>query len=83
MSAKTLAQIQASVEQLDLADKLRLLEYLTPRIASSAVLASRPDSDAVDADEAWRHFRAVGRRLTATSAPGAATLTDSVSQMRR
>lgn len=82
MSARTLAQIQASVEQLDLADQVRLLEYLTPRIAG-AVLASWGAGDAADAEAAWRHFRDVGRRLAATSVPGAATLTDAVSHMRR
>ena len=67
------------MEQLDLADQVRLLEYLTPRIAG-AVLASR---GACDAEDAWRRFRDVGRRLAATSAPGGATLTDAVSHMRR
>lgn len=82
MSAKTLGEIQASIERLDLADQVRLLEYLTPKIAS-AVLAPSSGVDPRDRDAAWRRFRAVGERLAATSLPGAPSLTDSVSRMRR
>jgi hypothetical protein len=80
MSARTLSEIQASIEQLDLQDQVRLLQYLAPKIAS-AILTAQPSEN--DSDAAWRHFRAVGERLAATSRPGAPSLTDAVSQMRR
>jgi len=82
MSARTLSEIKESVERLDLTDQVRLLEYLTPKIAS-AVLASPRSASQTDADSAWRQYRSLGQRLAATSVVGAASLTDAVSQMRR
>jgi hypothetical protein len=81
MSSTTLGEIKASIEKLDLGDQVRLLEYLTPRIAS-AVLAS-PGGTGGDADAAWRRYRSLGERLAATSVSGAASLTNAVSDMRR
>lgn len=81
MRPLTLGEIKASVEKLDLPDQVRLLEYLTPKIAG-AVLATRSNSEA-DIQEAWRRYRSAGERLGAASANGAPSLTDTVSQMRR
>lgn len=82
MSAPTLGEIKASVEKLDIPDQVRLLEYLTPRIAS-AVLASSLSDPQADPESAWRRYRSLGHRLAATSVGAAPSLTDSVSQMRR
>ncbi len=82
MGAKTLHEIEASIEEMNLPDQVRLLQYLTPRIAG-AVLRSEADSSASDVSEAWHRFRALGERLAATSVAGAPSLTDAVSQMRR
>lgn len=82
MSTKTLGEIKASVEKLDLPDQVRLLEYLTPRIAS-AVLASAPNASMVDAQDTWRRYRSLGERLAATSVSGAPSVTEAVSQTRR
>ena len=82
MSTTRLGEIKASVEKLDLPDQVRLLEYLTPRIAG-AVLASAPNASAVDAEDAWRRYRSLGERLAATSIGGAPSVTEAVSQMRR
>lgn len=79
MSAKTVSEIEASIAQLDLSDQLRVLQFLTPKIAG-AVLNARPSPPAADP---WRQFQAVGAQLAATSLPGAASLTTAVSQMRR
>jgi hypothetical protein len=82
MSSTALREIKASVEKLDLADQVRLLEYLTPRIAS-AVLASPGEAPNAEAEAAWRRYRATGQRLAATSVSAAGSLTDAVSDMRR
>ena len=82
MSARTLGEIKASIEELDLPDQVRLLEYLTPKIAS-ALLASPRGETQEDADAAWLRYRSLGQRLAATSVGGAPSLTDAVSQMRR
>jgi len=74
--------MKASIEKLDLPDQVRLLEYLTPKIAS-ALLASPRSGTQEDADSAWRRYRVLGERLGATSVGGAPSLTDAVSQMRR
>lgn len=78
----TLGDIKAPIEKLDLPDQVRLLEYLTPKIASAVLTASRCEPE-MDADTAWRRYRSLGQRLAATSVSGAPSLTDSVSQMRR
>lgn len=82
MDAKSLREIEASIEELNLPDQVRLLQYLTPRIAG-AVLRSEANSSASDANGAWLRFRALGERLAATSVAGAPSLTDAVSQLRR
>lgn len=82
MSVTTLNEIKESVEKLDLPDQVRLLEYLTPKIAS-AVLTSPRTTSQTEADSAWRRYRSLGERLAATSVRGAPSLTDTVSQMRR
>jgi hypothetical protein len=82
MSSRTLSEIKESVERLDLSDQVRLLEYLTPKIAS-AVLANPRTAPGAEGDLAWRQYRSLGQRLAASSVVGAPSLTDAVSQMRR
>jgi hypothetical protein len=82
MSVRTLDDIEASIEHLDLQDQIRLLQYLTPKIAE-AVLISKPKSGMSDAQGAWRRYRALGDRLSDTSTAEAANLTNAVSQLRR
>ena len=82
MSPTTLGEIKASVEKLDLLDQIRLLEYLTSKIAS-AVLTSPSHKPEADANAAWLRYRALGKRLAATSVSGASSLTEAVSEMRR
>lgn len=82
MIAKTLGELEASIAQLNLQDQVRLLQYLTPRIAC-AVLARGSNAPGNEAGEPWQRFRTLGGQLAATSVPGAASLTDAVSQMRR
>jgi len=81
MSDRNLEAIQASIEQLGLEDRVRLLQFLAPKIADA--ISARPPVPSADAAQAWRHFNELGNRLAATSVPGAPSLTEAVSQMRR
>jgi hypothetical protein len=85
MSATTLSEIKAAVETLDLPDQVRLLEYLTPKVARAVLAAPHAHSrnDDLYGDVALRHYRSLGERLAATSTRGAPSLTDAVSEMRR
>jgi hypothetical protein len=82
MKAKTLGEIEASIEQLDVSDQVRLLQFLAPKIAN-AILSPQPSASERDPSAAWLRYRALGDRLAATSIPGAASLTEEVSKMRR
>jgi hypothetical protein len=83
MSARTLGEIKASIEKLELADQVRLLEYLTPKIADAVLASQREEKSAEDDRDAIQKYRSTGARLSATSVPGAPSLTEAVSQMRR
>ena len=83
MSDRTLRELKASIENLELVDQVRLFEYLAPKIAG-AVLASRDKgASAEHAQQAIPQYRSAGEQLAATSAPGAPSLTEAISQMRR
>ena len=82
MNVKTLGEIEASIDQLDLSDQVRLLQFLAPKIAE-AVLTPPPSASEQDPNAAWLRYRALGDRLAATSVAGAASLTEEVSKMRR
>jgi len=79
MSERTLSEIEASIAELDLSDQVRLLQYLTPRIAG-AVLKSQSSPQA---DDPWLELQAIGDKLARTSLPDAPSLTEVVSQSRR
>jgi hypothetical protein len=74
-----LKEIETQVDQLDAEDRIRLLQYLAPRIQA----APSPSNANDDRDQAWRQFRAVGARLAATSGPSSASITQAISEMRR
>ncbi|MCC7290587.1 MAG: hypothetical protein IT449_00835 [Phycisphaerales bacterium] len=73
-----LKQIEAMVDALGPLDRVRLLEYLVPRVADVvlATEAARGDTAA-----AWREFRRIGERLA--SASNGESLTEAVCAMRR
>lgn len=83
MSARTLHEIEARIEELDLPDQVRLLQYLAPKIAQAVLAPAPPAAASPDAHDALNHFRAIGNRLKATSAPGVPSLTQAVSEQRR
>jgi hypothetical protein len=87
MSERILSEIEASITELDLADQVRLLQYLAPRIAGAVLKTQQESRRDIQAgpsgEDPWRRFQALGNRLAATSVAGAPSLTDAVSQMRR
>lgn len=84
MSARTLSELEASIDALDPRDQARLLQHLVPRVAeASPVRPNAPVAGTVDAAAAVRRYRAAGERLAATSVAGAVPLTDAVSRQRR
>ena len=84
MADSTLEHVQRLVDELTPLDHVRLLEYLTPRIARTvaASYAAVPASTPVNAD-AWAEFFRVGDALAASDALEGDTLTTTVLAMRR
>lgn len=80
MAGTTLTDIERLVDQLDVRDQVRLLQFLAPRIAGGVLSAA---ALAPDVDAAWRQFREVGARLAKGSSGGGGSLTQAVSDMRR
>ena len=83
MSATTLREIEASINGHDLQDQVRLLEFLTPKIAGGVRSSASANAMPSDQGEALRRLHAGGERLKATSVDGAPSLVDAVSEMRR
>jgi hypothetical protein len=71
-------ELEDLVDALPQADRVRLLAYLKPLVESPG---SPPSQDSID--EAWRRFREIGRKLAATSVPGAPSVTETLTQSRR
>jgi len=82
MSVRTLHEIEASIDRLNVHDQARLLQYLAPKVAS-AMLSTEDSQVSQDPATAWARYREVADSLAATSVPGAASLTESISEMRR
>ena len=84
MADSTLEQVQRLVDELTPLDQVRLLEYLTPRIARivAASYTGVPASTRVNAD-AWAEFFRVGDALAASDTLEGDTLTTTVLAMRR
>lgn len=84
MENTTLDQVQRLVDHLTPLDQVRLLAYLTPRIARSvasvypAMSTSAPSNAA-----AWKEFFRIGDMLAASDRPESQTLTTAVLTMRR
>lgn len=80
MAETTLEQVQHLVDTLNLGDQVRLLEYLTPRIAQ-AVLSEEAMPTA--GEDAWDTFFRLGDEIAAEDARGQDSLTHTLIQMRR
>jgi hypothetical protein len=77
MTETKLLTVEHLVDELGIAERVRLLQYLAPRIAEA--LAAKPASAP---DAAWQLFREVGAELAAGSVAGE-SMTQAVSDMRR
>jgi hypothetical protein len=84
MADSTLAQAQQLVDQLTPHDQVRLLAYLTTRLAQ-VVSALPPTPGAIPPEPAdvWETFFQLGDMLAATDSPERETLTAAVLAMRR
>ncbi len=88
----SLAEIEAMITALPVADQARLLEFLAPRVTDATASASAQPTQNGNAPsgngsppDAWREFRTVGDRLARTAAQqlGSASLTQSITDARR
>jgi hypothetical protein len=84
MAESTLAQAQQLVDQLTPPDQVRLLAYLTTRLAQvvSAFLPT-PAGTSPEPTDVWETFFQLGESLAATDTPERETLTAAVLAMRR
>jgi hypothetical protein len=84
MADSRLAQAQQLVDQLSPHDQVRLLAYLTTRLAQ-VVTALPPTSGGTlpETSDVWETFFQLGEMLAATDTPERETLTAAVLAMRR
>lgn len=76
VSTTKLYAAERLVDELDPSDRVRLLQYLAPRIA--------PESPAPSAaaDQSWERFWKASAQIAALD-PGGKSMTEAVSEMRR
>ena len=72
-----LLTVEHLVDELGIAERVQLLQYLAPRIAEALVAKPAPAPDA-----AWRLFKEVGAELAIGSTAGE-SMTQAVSDMKR
>jgi hypothetical protein len=84
MENTTLDQVQRLVDDLTPLDQVRLLAYLTPRIAQSVTSMYLSTSAPTSSDTTgWKEFFRIGDMLAANDKPETQTLTTAVLMMRR
>jgi hypothetical protein len=84
MADNTLAQAQQLVDQLTPHDQVRLLAYLTTRLAQViTALPPTPGGAPPEPADAWETFFQLGEMLAATDTSERETLTAAVLAMRR
>jgi hypothetical protein len=84
MADSTLAQAQQLVDQLTPHDQVRLLAYLTTRLAQVVTaLSPTPGGISSETSDVWETFFQLGDMLAATDTPERETLTAAVLAMRR
>ena len=84
MTESTLAQAQQLVDQLTPHDQVRLLAYLTTRLAQVvSVLPPPTEGTLSEPVDVWETFFELGDMLAATDTPEHETLTAAVLAMRR
>jgi hypothetical protein len=84
MADSRLAQAQQLVDQLTPHDQVRLLAYLTTRLAQVvSALPPTPGGTSPETLDVWETFFQLGEMLAATDTPEHETLTAAVLAMRR
>jgi hypothetical protein len=84
MTESTLAQAQQLVDRLTPHDQVRLLAYLTTRLAQVvSVLPPTTEGTISEPADVWETFFDLGDMLAATDTPEHETLTAAVLAMRR
>lgn len=84
MADNHLAQVQQLVDQLTPHDQVRLLAYLTTRLAQViTALPPTPGGGPPEPADVWDTFFQLGEMLAATDTPERETLTAAVLAMRR
>jgi hypothetical protein len=84
MAESTLAQAQQLVDQLTPHDQVRLLAYLTTRLAQVVnTLPPTPGTTPPEPSDVWETFFQLGEMLAAMDTPERETLTAAVLAMRR
>jgi hypothetical protein len=84
MADSTLAQAQQLVDQLTPHDQVRLLAYLTTRLAQVVTaLDATAGGTPPETSDVWETFFQLGEMLAATDTPEHETLTAAVLAMRR
>jgi hypothetical protein len=84
MADNTLVQAQQLVDQLTPHDQVRLLAYLTTRLAQViTALPPIPGGTPPEPADVWETFFQLGEMLAATDTPERETLTAAVLAMRR
>lgn len=84
MADSTLVQAQQLVDQLTPHDQVRLLAYLTTRLARVVTaLQPTPGGAPPETSDVWETFFQLGETLVATDTPEHETLTAAVLAMRR
>ena len=84
MTESMLAQAQQLVDQLKPHDQVRLLAYLTTRLAQVVTaLPPTPGGTPPEPSDVWATFFQLGETLAATDTPERDTLTAAVLAMRR
>jgi hypothetical protein len=84
MADSILSQVQQLVDQLTPHDQVRLLVYLTTRLAQVLTsLLPSPGGTPPQPSDVWETFFQLGEMLAATDTPERETLTEAVLAMRR
>ncbi len=83
MAAATLDHVQQLVDQLSPLEQVKLLEYLSSRIARAVAQQQTPTVARSQYEDAWAELFHVGDAIAASDTNEAATLTSSVLSMRR
>ncbi len=84
MAADTLDEVRRLVDQLTPVDQVRLLEYLTPKIAQTVAASQERAIDTAHArTDAWNALFRAGDELAGSDPGEGLTLTAAIVAMRR